>query len=206
MAETRSAMPFRPENAEGGLAPMQLMNPEGFWHPAARRNADLPQVAAMSRFIAVRTAPYLRHYETLRRRSDTSTGAAQKARLPYALSWSWPAFALTIPWMFYRKMYTGGIILVALPVFLDHLLPGSLFLGSGLLIAIAAGLSGKSWYLEHAARRLEKAHRLYETEATQTVYLQRASGVSLPAGIFGALIQVVTLTVIVLDLLPPNRF
>jgi hypothetical protein len=156
--------------------------------------------AAMERFIAQHADPYLRHYEKLCRRR------AAAERLPFAVSWHWPAFILTIPWMFYRKMYMGGIILVALPIFLDHLLPGSLFLGSGALVAVVAGLSGKSWYLEHAERRMAKAKRLYSSETAQAAYLARARGVSWSAGIFGLLIQAVTLTAIAFDLLPPNRF
>jgi hypothetical protein len=169
-------------------------------------SGEAGQLADVSRFIGPRATPYLRHYEKLRQRGEPGAAAWTDAPPPFALSWHWPAFVMTIPWMFYRKMYAGGIILVALPVFLDHLLPGSLFLGSGLLIAVVAGLCGKSWYLEHAARRLAKARHLYTSDAMRAAYLERASGVSLSAGVFGALIQIVTATVIVLDLLPPSRF
>ena len=175
-------------------------------HTASPQVEEPPQRVAMRAFIAHGEAPYLRHYEKLWRRCGPAADAWPEAGMPFAFSWYWPAFVLTIPWMFYRKMYTGGIILVALPVLLDHLLPGSLFLGSGILIAALAGLCGKSWYLEHAARRLAKAQRLYPSETAQAAYLARASGVSLSAGIFGALIQIVTATVIVLDLLPPHHF
>jgi Protein of unknown function (DUF2628) len=167
---------------------------------------ESPQRTAMRAFIARGEAPYLRHYEKLCHRREQAAEAWPEGGLPFAFSWHWPAFVVTIPWMFYRKMYTGGIILVALPVFLDHLLPGSLFLGSGMLIAVLAGFCGKSWYLEHAARRLAKARRLYPSEAAQAAYLARASGVSLSAGVFGALVQIVTATVIVLGLLPPHHF
>jgi hypothetical protein len=37
-------------------------------------------------------------------------------------------------------------------------------------------------------------------------FLARARGVSLPAGIFGGLIQIVTVVVVLMGLLPPNRF
>jgi hypothetical protein len=108
--------------------------------------------------------------------------------------------------MFYRKMYTGGIILVAMPILLDHLLPGSIFLGSGLLVAAIVGFCGKTWYLDHAVDRFAKARRDFSNAAERSVYLERAGGVSLSAGIFGALIQMVTATVIVLGLLPPTHF
>jgi hypothetical protein len=174
--------------------------------PASPGSRDASRrVVAMEHFIGQHAEPYLRHYEKLCRQHATASTDAPE-RLPFGISWLWPAFILTIPWMFYRKMYMGGIILVALPVFLDHLLPGSLFLGSGAMVAVVAGLSGKSWYLEHAERRMAKAERLYSSAPAQAAYLARARGVSWSAGVFGLLIQAVTLTAIAFDLLPPNRF
>ena len=157
-------------------------------------------------FIGLRSEPYLSHYAQLIGDGGGAKSVRPGQRLPFAASWLWPAFVLTVPWLFYRKMYTGGIILVALPILLDHVLPGSLFLGSGFLIALTAGLCGKSWYLDHAAQRLAKAHRLYPSDTIRSVYLKRAGGVSAAAGVFGVTIQCVTATVIVLDLLPPAHF
>jgi len=168
--------------------------------------AALPDIEAMGSFIAIRAPAYLRHYERLRHLGARTSDKRRNGKLPFAFSWLWPAFVLSVPWMFYRKMYTGGIILVALPVFLDHLLPGSLFLGSGLLIALTVGLCGKSWYLEHAVNRMAKARRLFDLEPAQVAYLHRARGVSRPAGVFGVLVQGVSATVIILDLLPPSHF
>lgn len=160
----------------------------------------------MAAFIGPGAEGYLKHYEAMRTPDRSSSNESTGAHRRFRLSWHWPAFILTVPWMFYRKMYTGGIILVALPILLDHLLPGSLFLGSGLLIAVIVGICGKTWYLEHAARRFAKAARDFSNIAERSVYLERAGGVSLSAGIFGALIQMVTATVIVLGLLPPTHF
>lgn len=165
-----------------------------------------PDAASLASFIGPGARSYLRHYERMQEKHQMPATGTHLRRAPLVLSWHWPAFALTIPWMFYRKMYTGGIILVALPVFLDHLLPGSLFLGSGLLIAIIVGLCGRSWYIEHAMNRFAKARRAFADDAAQSIYLKRASGASLAAGIFGALIQAVTATVVIFDLLPPNHF
>lgn len=173
---------------------------------ATRPAVALPSVAEMRRFVAVHIEPFQFHYEKALRLMARHSRDTLPTRLPFVLSWHWPAFLLTVPWMFYRKMYSGGLILVAMPVFLDHILPGSLFLGSGLLIALTGGLCGKSWYLEHAVRRIAKAQRGHPDAHARAAYLERARGVSLAAGIFGVLIQVVSITVIVLDLLPPDRF
>lgn len=174
----------------------------------ARRTAsELPAPAVLAQFAERNPTPYQSHYEQLLRRPlRPAPDRLATRRLPFAPSWSWAAFFITVPWLFYRKMYSGGIILVALPVFLDHILPGSLFLGSGFVIAITAGLCGKSWYVEHAIRRLAKARRIHQDSQSRDAYLARARGVSLPAGIFGVLIQIVTAMVVVMGLLPPNRF
>jgi Protein of unknown function (DUF2628) len=186
-----------------GMTPSSLETLPG---TTTQTGADLPPVLETNRFVAVHIASFQRHYEKALSLKATHTRDALPTRLPFVLSWHWPAFLVTVPWMFYRKMYSGGIILVALPVFLDHILPGSLFLGSGLLIAITAGICGKSWYLEHAVRRITKSRRVHDNEDARAAYLERARGVSLAAGIFGALIQIVSATVIIMDLLPPDRF
>lgn len=165
-----------------------------------------PSIETVAAFIGPAATGYLKHYSKIwnpDRRSSASIPAHPRR---FRLSWHWPAFVLTVPWMFYRKMYTGAIILVALPVFLDHILPGSLFLGSGLLVAATVGCCGKSWYLEHVVNRFAKAKSNFSDTAERTVYLQRAGGVSVSAGIFGVVIQTVTATVIILGLLPPAHF
>ena len=168
--------------------------------------AAWPTPAALAQFAERNPAPYRRHYERLLCRHPPRYCGPAATRLPLVPSWNWAAFLATVPWLFYRKMYSGGIILVAMPVFLDHILPGALFLGSGLLVAVVAGLCGKSWYIEHAVRRIAKARRSHPSPPGRAAYLARARGVSPSAGIFGALIQAVTAIVIVMDLVPPSRF
>ena len=119
--------------------------------------------------------------------------------------WHWPAFLWTVPWMFYRKMYSGGVILVVLPVFLDHILPGALFLGSGILIALVCGLFARSWYAEHATRRIAKAYREFGDPNIRQAYIEHAGGVSIAGAVFGFLTQIATISVIILDILPLER-
>lgn len=191
------------EGYEGSAAPgaqdIRLDLPRR--HSPSRLDAQ-----AIERFAAVRADAYTRHFQKLEPAADIDLADPRRGRLPFAPSWCWPAFALTVPWMFYRKMYTGGIILVALPIILDNLLPGSIFLGSGLLIAVVAGICAKSWYLDHVANRIAKAGRQFADESDRNVYIGRARGVSLAGGVFGVLIQIVSGTVIVLNLLPPNHY
>ncbi len=107
--------------------------------------------------------------------------------------------------MFYRKMYSGGVILIVLPVFLDHILPGALFLGSGLLIAVACGFFARHWYIEHATRRIAKAYRDFEDPYTRQAYIEHAGGVSVAGAVFGFLTQIATISVIILDIMPLER-
>jgi hypothetical protein len=182
------------------------MSSEWIGRAAVPATQDMPTPAELADFAAANAVFYQQHYEDLLgRRPDLGLGRAS-GQLPVVPSWHWAAFLITVPWMFYRKMYSGGIILVALPVLLDHILPGSLFLGSGLLIALTAGICGRSWYVGHAVHRIAKARWAYPNEVERAAYLARARGVSLSAGIFGALILIVTMTVIVMGLTPPNRF
>jgi hypothetical protein len=191
------------DRQKGGMTSVTL-KPTGQAAPPAAQ--DMPLPAQLADFAVVNAALYRQHYEDLlSRRAGLGLGRSSRP-IPLAPAWHWPAFLITVPWMFYRKMYSGGIILVALPVLLDHILPGSLFLGSGLLIALTAGICGKSWYVEHAVRRIAKARQAHSSDAARAAYLARARGVSLSAGIFGVLILIVTMTVIVMGLTPPNRF
>ena len=151
-------------------------------------------------FLAVRPEPYLQHYRALYGHRERW----KSSRRRWAVSWLWPAFLVTVPWMFYRKMYSGGIILIALPIIFEHILPGALFLGSSIVIAIAAGAFGKSWYLDHALNRIEKARRAYSSDDGRLAYIAHAGNVSVAGAIFGLLTQAVTLTVLVIGLLPPN--
>lgn len=103
--------------------------------------------------------------------------------------WHWPACLVTVPWLFYRKMYAGGLILVALPVLLGLVVPGGLFLGWTLVIAIVAGLFGKQWYLDHATRRIEDALQNFPAGAPRNAFLRHAGGVSIPGAVLGCAIE-----------------
>lgn len=156
----------------------------------------------MLRFVGPRAAAYVGGFPHSPPQDKTTNLTGSRTRRG---QWHWPAFLWTVPWMFYRKMYSGGIILIVLPVFLDHILPGALFLGSGLLIAVACGLFAKTWYVEHAARRIAKAYREFEDPRTRQAYIDHAGGVSVAGAVFGLLTQIATISVIILDIMPLER-
>ncbi|MCG8546634.1 MAG: DUF2628 domain-containing protein [Alphaproteobacteria bacterium] len=168
--------------------------------PTGHAEQDCVSEQELRRFIAIRPESYLRHFSATGGCFDARSIA--KRRL--TPSWHWPAFLVTVPWMFYRKMYSGGIILVALPVLFEHILPGALFLGSGIVIAVAAGLFAKSWYIDHAVKRIHRAKQELSTEESRQAFVVRAGGASVAGALFGLLIQGVTIAVIILGLLPPT--
>jgi len=108
--------------------------------------------------------------------------------------WHWPAFLATVPWLFYRKMYAGGLILVSLPVLLDLVVPGGLFLGWTFVIGLAAGLFGRQWYLDHAKRRILDACRIYPAGPHRNAFLRHTGGISIPGAVLGCTIEIATVT------------
>lgn len=180
---------------------MSLANAE---HPAAEA-AQAPvekfgQETLLADFIGRHAPIYLAHYRRTGSQRVPVTAPARETANP-AISWHWAAFVLTIPWLFYRKMYLGGIVLVILPVLFDHIVPGSLFFGSGLMIAVCAGLYAKSWYLAHALSKIDRATERYSAMDRRLAYIRRAGGVSKPGAVFGALTQGITISLALRDLL-----
>ncbi len=170
--------------------------------PPQNTAADPGSREDMLIFVGPRAAAYVGGLPDTTRQDNTAGITSSRT---HPGRWHWPAFLWTVPWMFYRKMYSGGVILIVLPVFLDHILPGALFLGSGLLIAMACGLFAKPWYIEHAARRIAKAYREFEDPPTRQAYIEHAGGVSVAGAVFGFLTQIATISVIILDIMPLER-
>jgi len=138
------------------------------------------------RFIGPNASSYILHA------SGERFGAVRQRR--YIPRWHWSAFLLTVPWLFYRKMYAGGLILVSAPVLLDLVVPHGLFFGWTLIVSTVAGLFGHRWYLDHVVRRIRDAREKFPLEQDRTAFLRRAGGVSLAGAAFGAAIEVATVS------------
>jgi len=102
---------------------------------------------------------------------------------PVVRTWSWPVFIGGFTWFFYRKMPIYGAFVIFLPIIFSYLFGG---IGGGSFILFA--VDAKNWYVKHALGRITKADALGLTGRERTEYLQRAGGVSLPAGIFAGAI------------------
>ena len=102
-------------------------------------------------------------------------------------SWSWPVFLMPIPWLMYRKMYLWAALWILIPIFLgilDFELEG--MTGAQIMLA----MYGKSFYLARAEKKVKKISDQAANEEERRGLLQKAGGVSLPAGIMGGAIFV----------------
>ena len=145
----------------------------------ARVHADL------TTYFGPRSEVYLETYEKMR----SATG--RQRTMPR--TWSWPVFLGSFTWFFYRKMYAYGAMLVIAPMVLSYL-----FGAAGGMLPIVFAMWAKGFYVNSALNRIVKADKLGLTGAERSDYLQRAGGVSLPAGIFAGLIYASLLALAIL--------
>jgi hypothetical protein len=160
--------------------------------PRARKAAELLDevdqqriYADLTTFFGPRAEVFLDTYEKMR----SGTGARRTA----PKSWSWPVFLGSFTWFFYRKMYAYGAMIIILPIIL-----GYLFGSAGSALPILFAVWAKGWYVTYALNRIIKADTLGLTGAERSDYLQRAGGVSLPAGIFAGLLYAALLALVIL--------
>jgi len=131
--------------------------------------------ADLETFFGPGAETYLNAYDKMRAKASGKRAAVR--------TWSWPVFIGGFTWFFYRKLYVYGAMVIFLPVIFSYLF-GSI--GGGSFIIFAGG--AKTWYVNHALGRIAKADDLGVTGHERTEYLERAGGVSLPAGIFAGII------------------
>src|SRR5882757_6111867 len=141
--------------------------------------------ADLATYFGPRADVYLDTYEKMR----SATGAQRRS----PRTWNWPVFFGSFTWFFYRKMYVYGAMMIILPIVL-----GYLFGSAGGALPILFAMWAKGWYVSHALDRIVKADKLGLAGAERTDYLQRAGGVSLPAGIFAGLTYAALLALMIL--------
>jgi hypothetical protein len=152
------------------------------WNPKRSAQQVLFDAADQSRvradlqtFFGPGADTYLEVYEKMR--------IEEPARRIVVWTWSWPVFLGGFTWLFYRKMYIYGATVIFTPLVMYYLLGTA---GQGAFIVFA--MHANCWYVHHALGRIAKADQLGLTGFERADYLQRAGGVSLPAGIFAGLI------------------
>ncbi len=160
--------------------------------PPPRRRSRSPQFdapdqyrvrAELATFFGPRADIYLAVYETMR--TEKGYWAAHR-------SWSWPVFFGSFVWFFYRKMYGAGAMVLFVPMMLSYLVGGS-GIGSRVIFAMGA----KAWYVNAALTHMAKADRLGLKGSDRYDYLQRAGGVSLPAGLLAGLVYFSVIAILI---------
>ena len=106
-----------------------------------------------------------------------------------AWRFNWAAFFFTLPWLFYRKMYLHGIVVLLVPILIALVFP-RLSTSSGLGLAVVIGMYGNGNYLDAARRRIGKIEALGLPAAERDERLRERGGVSAIGASFGALIVI----------------
>jgi hypothetical protein len=138
----------------------------------------------LSIFFGPRADTFLDTYEKMR--------AATGTRRNTPRTWCWPVFLGSFTWFFYRKMYAYGAMLIFLPLIFSYLLGSS----SGVM-SILFAIWAKGYYVNYALQRIFKADQLGLTGPERIDYLQRAGGVSVPAGLFAGFIYACMLAAVI---------
>jgi hypothetical protein len=100
-----------------------------------------------------------------------------------------PMFLIPFPWLMYRKMYLEAALLLLIPILLGIILPDLLGTGS-IGAAVVLALHVKSWYLSRAKRKIKRISEQATSVDERRELIQKAGGVSLPAGVIGGAIYV----------------
>ncbi|MGF9756937.1 DUF2628 domain-containing protein [Microvirga sp. 0TCS3.31] len=103
------------------------------------------------------------------------------------LTWCWPAFLITIPWLMYRKLYglaaglIGGVIAISL------ILPEISNTGTAGCY-VAFGMLAKTTYVQHALKRIQKLRSRATSEEELEELVKKAGGVSIPGAVIGTIL------------------
>ncbi len=141
----------------------------------------------LSTFFGPQADAYLQHYQKMRHGSGLDR--------MFTRSWSWPAFLLSYGWFFYRKLYLTGAIMVLLPIVF-----GMVSHGAAGLSWLCFAATGKTSYVHQALARIVEADKLGLQGEARVEFLQRAGGVSWPAGAIAAAAYLAVIGLVVLQI------
>ena len=139
--------------------------------------------ADLAAFFGPEAEVYLRHYR------GRAAGRS-------VFAWSWPAFGASLAWFWYRKLWLGGLLALALPM------AGSWLPGGDLIGYLLAVLLAKECYLRAALAARAEADAAKLTGDRRRDFLARRGGTSRPAGVIGGVLVVALGVVASLAVLP----
>ncbi len=111
--------------------------------------------------------------------TDTPNDGVQ--RYPgLALSWTWPAFFFTFPWLFFRKQYLLGFLFLGIITILGMLSPISdlFLLVIWIVLKFVVALNAKSIYVGKAVNKIREARTQRIPVREWEAHLQLIGGVS----------------------------
>ena len=134
--------------------------------------------------------------------TDYYLGRFRRLSSGETVSWHWPAFFLTLGWLFYRKFWLGGLAyLIALPVLFSVVVwvLGRALAETGILLAYAlyfgfiflvVPLFANRLYLARARRKIAYVDAQAYGEAERRDALMRIGGTNLPMAIVITLVPI----------------
>jgi hypothetical protein len=93
----------------------------------------------------------------------------------------WTGLFGFLPWLFYRKLYVIGMVVLVGTIALNMLAPSLIADALSVAIGIVFMRYGQLLYIDHALRRIAKADALGFSGTNREAYLRRAGGRSLVA-------------------------
>ncbi len=141
----------------------------------------------IKRELALFIGPNADRYLTALNLTDKGTNA-------HKTSWHWPALLVPYPWVFYRKLYVPGTLLLFALVALGLLFPNFPGVALGVFLALVA----KSFYIDFGLNKLKKADARGLEGPEREAYLKKAGGVSIPGAILGSAIMASAIALVIL--------
>ncbi len=121
---------------------------------------------------------------------------------PFVWSWTWWGALFPIPWLFYRKLWAIGAVLVLLPILLDALIEFGL--NTSLALGLLVGLTGKALVVDRAESKTQDINDLGLVSQDSIERVRRAGGVSVPGAVIGAILMLSSMGLVLYENFP-NR-
>ena len=101
-------------------------------------------------------------------------------------SWCWWGFLTPLPWLFYRKLWAVGSLLLLLPILSEAVLETGAKAGFGLMALV--GALGMPLVIERCQRKVRRVQAMGLPAGEAIEQLRQAGGVSLAGAVFGGLL------------------
>lgn len=135
----------------------------------------------LATFVGYNTDAYLHYYHDV-------YSAGWKALLRH---WHWAPFVFSVPWLFSRRRYGVGFVMILAILIAGYMMPGGQGTAIGLGgIALVVGFAGRPLYIASALRGIQavEARRLWPVQRDER--LRRRGALSMFGGVVGAVLWI----------------